>query len=133
MLAQDHSKLRDGIFITFPGNCKKALSFYQSCFGGHLYIQTFEEKIQGYREMPVINGSLVSDRIIIHGSDLVQNEGRKIGNYLSVFLNFDHAAERRTLMEKLNPQCSTILPQDSEEQKLIELTDAFDVRWILGI
>jgi len=133
MLAPDSSKLRGGIFITFPGNCKKALRFYQSCFGGHLYIQTFEEKIQGYKEMPVITGSLVSDRIVIHGSDLVQNEGRKIGNYLSVFLNFDHAAERRILIEKLRPQCHTIPMQNEEGQKLIELTDAFDVRWILGI
>lgn len=83
--------------------------------------------------MPVITGSLVSDRIVIHGSDLVQNEGRKIGNYLSVFLNFDHAAERRILIEKLRPQCHTIPMQNEEGQKLIELTDAFDVRWILGI
>ena len=70
---------------------------------------------------------------MIHGSDLVPQEGRKTGNYLSVFLSFNQAAERRLIIEKLNPQCHTIRMQNEEGQKLVELTDAFDVSWILGI
>lgn len=84
-------------------------------------------------ETPVVSGSLISENIMIHGSDLVPQEGRKTGNYLSVFLNFSHAAERRVLIEKLKPQCHAIPMQNEEEQKLIELIDAFDVRWILSV
>lgn len=133
MLAHDNVKLRGGIFITFPGNCKKALSFYQNCFGGKLFLQTFEKKVPGSPGNLVISGSLISESIIIHGSDLVPDEGRRVGNYLSVFLNFDHAAERRILIEKLMSLDNGASLQNTEELKLIELTDAFDVRWILGI
>lgn len=117
-----------GIFITFSGNCKKALSFYQSCFGGLLQFETFEKEVPGYTEMPVVNGSLVSERITIHGSDLVHNEGRKIGNYISIFLPCKSTLDRKELVEKLEPG-----KKDAADQKLIEVTDAFDVRWILGI
>ncbi len=133
MLLQGNAKLKGGIFITFSGNCKKALTFYQNCFGGKLFFQTFEKELPGFPGIPVISGSLISESIIIHGSDLVPHEGRKTGNYLSIFLNFNHADERRVLIEKLKPQCNIISGQSTEGQKLIELTDAFDVRWILSI
>ena len=71
------------VFITFSGNCRKALTFYQGCFGGTLRLETFGEALDGYPETPVISGSLVSDRVVIHGSDLVHNEGRTLGNYIS--------------------------------------------------
>ena len=78
---EHNNKVTSAIFITFSGNCIKALRFYQSCFGGTLQFETFgKELLQEYTEIPVVSGSLVSDGIIIHGSDLVHEEGRKIGN-----------------------------------------------------
>ena len=126
----NHDKLISAIFITFSGNCKKALSFYQTCFGGLLYFETFEKELYGYTEMPVISGSLVSDRIIIHGSDLVHNEGRKLGNYISIFLHCKNTYDRNELIERLVFDKKNL---SYDNQKLIEVTDAFDVRWILGI
>ncbi|WP_316818455.1 glyoxalase [Pedobacter nyackensis] len=121
------------IFITFSGNCKKALSFYQSCFGGLLQFETFEKEIEGYAEMPVVSGSLVSDSIIIHGSDLVHNEGRKLGNYISIFLYCKNFYHRKELIEKLESNKKNVFVNNYDDQKLIEVTDAFDVRWMLGI
>lgn len=132
MIEHNNDKWTSAVFITFSGNCKKALTFYQNCFGGHLQFETFEEALQGYEEMPVVSGSLVSDRIIIHGSDLVHNEGRKLGNYIAVFLPCRNTYERKVLIEKLGfDQKHLFLKHDA--QKLIELTDAFDVRWVLGV
>lgn len=133
MLLQNSATLSSGIFITFSGNCKKALTFYQSCFGGILHFETFDEELNGYSELPVISGSLLSDRIIIHGSDLVHNEGRKIGNYLSIFLNCKNSEDRKILIEKLETKHHHLSLRNSEEQKLIEITDAFEVRWMLGV
>lgn len=133
MLLQNTDKLTSGIFITFSGNCKKALTFYQTCFGGTLHFETFDEELQGYTEKPVISGSLVSDSIVIHGSDLVHNEGRKIGNYLSIFLPCKNVDDRRLLIEKLGSEHRGLSAGNYEAQKLIEVTDAFDVRWVLGI
>ncbi|NQX55085.1 glyoxalase [Pedobacter panaciterrae] len=133
MLVKNSNKLISGIFITFSGNCKRALTFYQTCFGGTLHFETFDRELQGFTEKPVISGSLVSDSIVIHGSDLVHNEGRKIGNYLSIFLRCKNTDDRKILIEKIKSGHRGLSYRNYEEQVLIEVTDAFDVTWILGI
>jgi len=120
------------IFITFSGNCKQALTFYQTCFGGLLQFQTFENEIQGYVEL-VVSGSLVSDQIIIHGSDLGYNEGRKIGNYISIYLHCENTDDRRELINKLESGTRNPPIRNDGEPQLIEVIDVFDVRWVLGV
>lgn len=121
------------VFITFSGNCKKALNFYQACFGGLLQFETFDKEVEGYADMPVVSGSLVSDLIVIHGSDLVHNEGRKLGNYISIFLPCKSMHDRKELIKKINSDKKGSFADSSDDQKLVEITDAFDVRWVLGI
>lgn len=133
MLVQESVKITSGIFITFSGNCKKALTFYQTCFGGRLHFETFPQKLPGYPEIPVISGSLISESIVIYGSDLVHNEGRNIGNYLSVFLQCKNAEHRRVIIEKLKSVHKAQHAGNHEEQKLVEIRDAFDVSWVLGL
>lgn len=133
MTDPNHGKMVSAIFITFSGNCRKALTFYQTCFGGTLQFETFEKELQGYTEKPVVSGSLVSDHIIIHGSDLVHNEGRTLGNYIAIFLHCKNTVERQALVEKLKFNKSDLFVTNDDGQKLIEVTDAFDVRWVLGV
>lgn len=129
----NHIKYRSAIFITFSGNCRKALTFYQTCFGGTLAFETFKEEIEGYTDRPVITGCLVSDNLIIYGSDLVHNEGRTLGNYLSIFLQCNNTDDRQVLIEKLKLARHNHVNRHGEDQKLVELTDAFDVQWVLGV
>ena len=129
MLVDTSEKLTGGIFITFAGNCKKALTFYQNCFGGELEFETFDTPLEGYSDAPVISGSLVSDNLIIHGSDLVHDEGRRVGNHLSVFLPCKSGNHRRVIAAKLRGTMGSY----DEEQRLIEVVDRFEVRWVLGI
>ena len=110
-----------------------ALTFYHACFGGTLHFETFDKKLEGYEETLIVSGSLVSDRLIIHGSDLVHDEGRKLGNYMSIFLLCNNSFDRTQLVEKLQNHTANRLAKNDENQKLIEVIDAFDVRWILGI
>lgn len=133
MVAQNNGKTGSAVFITFSGNCKKALTFYQSCFGGILNLEPFEMALKAYEKMPIVSGSLIADRITIHGSDLVHNEGRKLGNYIAVFLACENAAERKEVIEKLANHKSNSFAKNDDDQKLIEVTDAFDVRWVLGV
>ena len=127
------TRLTSAIFVTFSGNCKKALTFYQTCFGGQLHFEHFPMVLEGYTETPIVSGSLISDRIVIHGSDLVYDEGRKLGNYIAVFLHCKDLADRKQLVEKLDSESKRIFKGFYDESQLIEITDAFDVRWILGI
>lgn len=121
------------VFVTFSGNCREALTYYQTCFGGSLQFETFETECQGYMENPVVIGSLFSDKIIIHGSDLVHNEGRILGNHMAVFLHCRTADERQTLIKKLELGKEHPTHMDDDGQKLVEITDIFAVRWVLAV
>ncbi len=130
MANSDRGKWVSAVFITFSGNCRKALTYYQTCFGGTLHFEALEKELEGYTEVPVVSGSLVSDSVIIYGSDLVHNEGRTLGNYLAIFLHCENTATRQALIEKLGFNQQDLFGDD---QKLVEITDAFDVRWVLGV
>ena len=120
------------VFITFSGNCKKALSFYRDCFGGTLQFDHFDLELAGFAEKPVVCGALISERFTIYGSDLVHNEGRKVGNYISIFLPCEDVEDRAIIHEKLGT-CSDNSIARKGDQKLVELTDAFDVKWVLAV
>lgn len=129
MATSNQNPFVSAVFLTFSGNCKEALTFYQTCFGGVLRFDFFEG-LKGYEQMPVINGSLASESINIHGSDLVHNEGRILGNHIAIFMQCQNTAVRKVLIEKL--QLNKKVPfASNDDEKLIEITDAFDVRWIL--
>lgn len=130
-MTTDH-KLVSAVFITFCGNCKEALTYYQTCFGGNLHFELFEKQLSGYADLPVISGSLVGDNITIHGSDLVHNEGRIVGNYMAIVLRCENADARKELIQKLELNKDNTLARNYDE-KLIEITDAFDVRWVLYV
>lgn len=133
MSFKEQDSLTSGIFITFSGNCKEALDFYRECFGGILHLKTFDEAFYRNSKRPVIIGSLISDRVIIHGSDLVHDSGRKIGNHLSIFLPCKDEEDRQDLVDKLGSPEKKRLHPDYKEQKLIEVTDPFAVSWVLSV
>ncbi len=129
----NHGKFVSAIFLTFSGNCKEALTFYQTCFGGILQFETFEKELQGYTEVPVVGGSLVSNSIVIHGSDLVHDEGRIPGNYMAIFIHCTNTYVRKELIEKLGFNKQDFFIANYDDEKLIEIIDAFDVRWVLCV
>ncbi|MBD1426024.1 VOC family protein [Sphingobacterium arenae] len=133
MIVSNRDKCASAVFITFSGNCREALAFYQTCFGGSLLLEPFETEWQGHPEKPIVIGSLFSDSITIYGSDLVYNEGRKVGNYMAVFLHCKTVGERQSLIEKLGSGTAYSATVDQEGQKLVEIIDMFEVRWILAM
>lgn len=133
MLHQSHNIFQSGVFISFAGNCQEALTYYQSCFGGQLQFQMMEQHLHGFEKVPVISGSLISDSVSIYGSDLVPDEGRQTGNYLAVFLLCNNAQSRTLLLEKLVPAFTSSWTKDEETKSLIEVTDRYDVRWLLAV
>ena len=131
MFAQPNANA--AIFITFTGNCKQALTFYQSCFGGLLQFESFGATLSGFPNQPVISGILTADRITIRGSDLVHNEGRVVGNHIAVYLHCEDAGFRWELYRKLVLSSHITLQLYDEELTIIEVIDRFDVRWLLRI
>lgn len=132
MIQTCSEQLVGGIFITFSGNCEKALRFYKTCFGGRVKFETIEISYEGRTVMPVVIGSLVSDRLKILGSDLVHGEGRKVGNYIAIYFPCTNREERNAVLRKLGLGKNELL-FSGDDQKLVEVTDVFNVTWILGI
>lgn len=132
MLKQQYKSAKFGIFITLAGNCKEAFTFYQSCFGGELFFEILDIPLNQYPNNPVISGSLISERIVLHGSDLVHDEGYQIGNQLAIYFPCRNSSERFRLIIQLggNVEDSSV---ELKKQRLIEITDIFGVRWILGL
>lgn len=124
--------IKSAVFITFSGNCKKALTLYQSCFGGELRFEYFNKPLAGFKETPVVKATLLSERITIYGSDLVHDEGRRIGNHVSIFVQCSSYTERLSYLQKLSTSIHHCSPKKYVEQKLIEITDSFGVRWVFG-
>lgn len=124
------NQLVSAVFLTFSGNCKEALTYYQTCFGGFLQFKHLEEELPGYEVSPVVSGVLMADDITIFGSDMVHNEGRIVGNYMAIFKRCASAGEREQLAKKLD---KADLPGKNYNQNLIEIVDAYSVRWILSV
>ncbi len=126
-------KVVSAIFITFSGNCEQALKFYQTCFGGSLKFDILDYQLPGFSRKPVVNGYLNAEKIAICGSDLAHDEGLKIGNNMAVYLQCSHIDERNALVKKLELGKTNRFTPPIEEPRLIEITDAFGVRWVLGL
>lgn len=126
---QTRDKIKSAFFITFNGNCKRALKLYQTCFGGELYFDTFAQSITGLEELPVVGGFFISNKITIYGSDLVHNEGRRTGNHIALYVYCDSHEERLLYLQTLVAN----VPENYKEQKLIEITDLYGVVWVFGV
>lgn len=125
--------IKSAFFITFNGDCKKAFAVYQECFDGELSFETFEKPIEGINQSPVIFGSMVSETITLYGSDLVHNEGRRAGNIISIYICCEDAQQRLDYLGKLDGKNVDYSSEEFLYQQLIEITDAFQVRWVFGI
>lgn len=96
-----------------------------------MHFDPFDEQLSGIAEPPIVSGSLVSEKFALYGSDLVHNEGRRIGNFMSVYIQCENGRERLEYIEKLAPTKQNT--HNDANAPLIEITDIFDVRWIFGI
>src|SRR5690606_38912389 len=97
----EQTRFNSSIFLTFSGNCKRALTFYQNCFGGQLHFEMFDKVVETFPKQFVISGCLRSDKIIIRGSDLTYDQGRIIGNSMAIYVQCSSSLERRTIKNKL--------------------------------
>jgi len=78
-------------YLTFNGNCREAMEFYQQCLGGELQLQTlgdtpmggrFPQGVKGY----VVTASLVKDTMRILATDMLDRSLVR-GNTMSILLD----------------------------------------------
>jgi len=63
-------------YLTFNGNCKEAMTFYQNCLGGELNLQPIGDSPMA-KKMPqqmkdcILHATLTNGHMILVGSDMV--------------------------------------------------------------
>lgn len=91
------------VYLVFNGNCREAMTFYQSCLGGELTLQSVAESPMADQwpadaQQNILHAMLVSDGMVLFGSDMM--EGVPIeGNTVNLSLN---SSSKKTINTILN-------------------------------
>ncbi len=93
-------------YLSFNGNCKEAMEFYKSCFGGELEISLVGDSPMS-KDMPdkkdwVMHSMLKSNGIVLMASDLIMGGEIKQGNSVTLTLSGGTLEELKGYFEKLS-------------------------------
>ena len=126
-------------YFTFNGNCRQALSFYKACLGGELRLQTvgdspMAEYLPDYMQRFVLHGSLISDSLVIAGTDIVPDAGLMNGNSVSLLLNCSTATEAKAFYRKLSVNGLITSPLQANHWGALfgTLTDQYGHHWLIN-
>lgn len=126
-------------YLTFSGNCREAMEFYQGCFGGELSVQTVgdtpaSEEMDSRMRACVLTAILRSADIVLMGTDMAPETGRTLGTAMSLYLPCRTAEEMQLRYESLSQggrRLSEIAPTSSNDRMGI-LIDRYGIRWLIG-
>jgi PhnB protein len=125
-------------YLTFSGNCREAMTFYNNCLGGDLYFQTvgespLSEKMPAHMRKAILHATLTREDLVLMASDIVSEKGLVRGNAVALMLNCGSEDEIR--------QCYASLSTGGEQTHPLEmsfwgalfgdLTDRYGNHWLL--
>ena len=126
-------------YLSFDGNCRSAMKFYQKCLGGELSFQTIGEsplsaKMPAKMKKCILQSKLRNGKLILLGSDMVPGIGLLKGNSVSLILNCRSEKEIRHYYNRLSVDGEQTHPlKDTYWGALCGgLTDKFGHCWILN-
>jgi PhnB protein len=126
-------------YLTFNGNCREAMTFYQECLGGDLAFQTvgdspLSEKMPKQMKDCILHATLTKESMVLLGSDMVSNTGLVIGNAVSLSLTCSSEEEIKKMYAQLSADGKTDHPlEDTFWGALFGgLTDKYGNHWLLN-
>lgn len=126
-------------YLTFNGNCREAMTFYQDCLGGELSLQTIESSPMA-AQMPeqiqqhVLHSTLVKESLVLMASDMVGKNGYVKGNTISLTLNCSTEEELNNFFNNLSKDGEILDPIQDQfwGAKFGSLTDKYGNIWLLN-
>jgi PhnB protein len=125
-------------YLTFNGNCREAMGFYQKCLGGELVFQTIGEspladKMPGKMKDLILHATLTRDELELLGSDMVGDQGVMKGNSVSLMLDCNSEEEIKTAYTKLSKGGKATHPLETTFWGALfgDLTDKYGNNWLL--
>ncbi|MEP6712195.1 MAG: VOC family protein [Ferruginibacter sp.] len=126
-------------YLTFSGNCREAMTFYNECLGGELNFQTVGEsplsdKMPSQMKECILHSTLTKDTLVLMGSDMVSEQGLIKGNAVSLSLNCSSEEEIKNFYAKLSAggKADHALEDSFWGALFGDLTDKFGNHWLLN-
>ena len=125
-------------YISFPGNAREAMEFYQRALGGSLTVSTFGEfGAQDTTDADkIMHGMLTTDSgFTLMGADTPPGMEHNPGNNIAVSLSGDDANELRGYWEKLSDSGTVSVPLEKQMwgDEFGMCVDRFGVAWMVNI
>lgn len=125
-------------YLSFNGNCREAMTFYQKCLGGTLQLQTVEDSPVA-RDLPrtmkdcILHATLVHGQLILSGTDMVGESGLQKGNAVSMLIDCSSEKEIRTYFSKLSHERKAATPISKNHWGALfgEVLDQYGNHWLL--
>jgi len=125
-------------YIFFNGNCRDAMNFYKSCFGGDLQAFTYGDAPpdSGMKDAPkdaIMHSTLIKDSLTIMASDWPGGAANQ-GNNISLSIDCGSMSEIETLFKALSQGGKVTQPLADTfwDAHFGMLTDQFGIHWMLN-
>ncbi|MFI6206263.1 VOC family protein [Streptomyces sp. NPDC051041] len=125
-------------YLSFAGDARQALEFYQEIFGGTLRFSTYAEF--GPPDAPgadrIMHGMLETpDGLVLMGADVPPGTDHIPGNNFAVSLSGDDDAGLRGCWQRLSADGEVVVPLEKQVwgDVLGMCTDRFGVPWMVAI
>ena len=126
-------------YVNFSGNCKEAMTFYQECIGGTLFLMTVGESPMA-AQLPaeardnIMHSTLMREGVMmLMASDAAGTQMTK-GNNISLMLNCTSEQEITSFFAKLSEGGNVTHPLKEEFWGAVfgHFTDKFGINWMLN-
>ena len=125
-------------YISFDGNARQAMEFYEGVFGGTLTLSTFGEF--GAQDAPeadkIMHGMLeTTGGLTLMGADSPPGTEHIPGNNIAVSLSGDDAEELRGYWDKLSDAGTVTVPLEKQMwgDEFGTCVDRFGITWLVNI
>lgn len=122
-------------YLSFNGNCREAMLFYQQCFGGKLSLQTlggsaFGKKFPKTLQPLILHANLVHNSFVLMASDI--HEGAAVN--ASVQLHCKSRDELHRYHKKLSQHCNQSMPIQTNHWGILigNIIDKYKNCWMLS-
>lgn len=124
-------------YITFAGNAREAMEFYQAALGGELAISTFAEfGNPGPEGDKIMHANLETpDGFTLMSSDTAPGSEAASGSNIAVSLSGDDGDLLRSYWDALTEGAEIFMPLERQVwgDEFGQFTDKFGIQWMLNI
>jgi PhnB protein len=124
-------------YLTFDGNCREAMKFYEKCLGGELNLMSFADAPgDSPKEAKdrIMHARLAKGAVILMASDTMPGMPLQQGNNFSIAIDCESMNETENVFKALGDGGKITMPlQDTFwGAHFGMLTDKFGIQWMLN-